>query len=136
METKHLTPILNVSSVDDSVRWFAKLGWKTSFTWGEPTSFGGVVNGDVEIFMCLDGQGSRGKGNNTATFGTQGDESADKGVWIALWVDNVDDVYKECIDNDIEVTFIPTDMPWNVREMHMRHPDGHVFRVSHAINHN
>ncbi len=23
-----------------------------------------------------------------------------------------------------------SNMPWNVREMHLRHPDGHVFRVS------
>src|SRR5881396_1649292 len=31
------------------------------------------------------------------------------------------------------VTFPPTDMPWNVREMHLRHTDGHVFRVSKGI---
>ena len=30
----------------------------------------------------------------------------------------------------LDVTFPPTDMPWNVREMHIRHPDGHVFRIS------
>ena len=24
----------------------------------------------------------------------------------------------------------PTDEPWGVREMHVRHPDGHVFRIS------
>jgi hypothetical protein len=24
-------------------------------------------------------------------------------------------------------------MPWNVREMHVRHPDGHVFRISRGI---
>jgi hypothetical protein len=24
-------------------------------------------------------------------------------------------------------------MPWNVREMHLRHPDGHVFRVSEGL---
>jgi hypothetical protein len=24
-------------------------------------------------------------------------------------------------------------MPWNVREMHVRHPDGHIFRFSQAI---
>jgi len=24
-------------------------------------------------------------------------------------------------------------MPWNVREMHVRHPDGHVFRVGKGI---
>jgi hypothetical protein len=29
--------------------------------------------------------------------------------------------------------FEPADMPWNVREMHIRHPDGHVFRVSQGI---
>ena len=33
----------------------------------------------------------------------------------------------------LEVTFPPTDMPWNVREMHLRHPDGHVFRVSRGF---
>jgi hypothetical protein len=24
-------------------------------------------------------------------------------------------------------------MPWCVREMHVRHPDGHVFRISQGI---
>jgi hypothetical protein len=33
----------------------------------------------------------------------------------------------------LEVTWPPTDMPWNAREMHVRHPDGHVFRVSQGI---
>jgi hypothetical protein len=27
------------------------------------------------------------------------------------------------------VTLLPTDVPWKVREMHLRHSDGHVFRV-------
>jgi hypothetical protein len=27
----------------------------------------------------------------------------------------------------------PTDMPWNVREMHVRHPDGHVFRIGREL---
>jgi len=24
-------------------------------------------------------------------------------------------------------------MPWNVREMHVRHPDGHVFRIGKGL---
>ena len=24
-------------------------------------------------------------------------------------------------------------MPWNVREMHVRHPDGHVFRIGQGL---
>ena len=30
----------------------------------------------------------------------------------------------------IEVAWPPTDAPWNIQEMHVRHPDGHVFRRS------
>ena len=33
----------------------------------------------------------------------------------------------------LERTFPPTDMPWNVREMHLRHPDGNVFRVDRGF---
>jgi len=44
------------------------------------------------------------------TFGEEGDQQADKGVWMSIWVDDV-----------------------AVREMHVRHPDGHVFRISRGI---
>ena len=46
---------------------------------------------------------------------------------MSVWVDDVDAVYRHCIDQNLEVTWPPTDMPWHVREMHVRHPDGHVF---------
>ena len=52
---------------------------------------------------------------------------------MSIWVDDVDEIYRRCLERDIEVTWPPTDMPWNVREMHVRHPDGHVFRISRAI---
>src|ERR1051326_8516395 len=31
--TSGVTPILNVSSVDDSIAWFARLGWTRTFDW-------------------------------------------------------------------------------------------------------
>ena len=71
----------------------------------------------------------RGKGSAKLTFGPDGDQSADKGAWICILVDDVDAVYQHCLAQGIEVTFPPTDMPWHLREMHVRHPDGHVFRI-------
>lgn len=133
MRAEGLTPILNVSDIEQSFRWFEKLGWTRSLEWGDPMDFGSVRSGDHEIFLCLDGQGGRGKGTQTATFGTADNESMDKGVWMSVWVNDVDEVYRECVDHQIEVTFKPTDLPWKVREMHIRHPDGHVFRVSCGI---
>jgi catechol 2,3-dioxygenase-like lactoylglutathione lyase family enzyme len=133
MDAKGLTPILNVSDLRASVAWFAKLGWRECWSWGDPPGFGAVGSGTCEIFLCEDGQGGRGRGANTRTFGAPGDERADKGAWMTIWVEDVDAVHRECLANGVEVTFPPTDMPWNVREMHVRHPDGHVFRVSRGF---
>jgi uncharacterized glyoxalase superfamily protein PhnB len=52
---------------------------------------------------------------------------------MSIWVDNVDTIHKHCLDQSFAVTWPPTDEPWGVREMHVRHPDGHVFRISKGI---
>ena len=31
------------------------------------------------------------------------------------------------------IAWPPTDMPWGVREMHVRHPDGHILRIGTAL---
>lgn len=134
MNAKHITPILNVSDIQSSFAWFEKLGWKKLWQWGNPPTFGGVGSGVAEIFLCQGAQGGRGKGTNGSTFGPDGDETADKGVWMSVWVDNVDQVHNDCLAAGLDVTFPPTNMPWNVREMHVRHPDGHVFRVSKGLS--
>ncbi|HEX2163546.1 MAG TPA: bleomycin resistance family protein [Thermoanaerobaculia bacterium] len=133
MDAKGLTPILNVSDLAESFAWFERLGWRKRWEWGDPPDFGAVGAGACEIFLCRDGQGGRGRSPVTATFGPGGSESEDQGVWMSVWVGDVDEVHRRCLEQEIEVAFPPTDMPWRVREMHVRHPDGHVFRISRGI---
>jgi Glyoxalase/Bleomycin resistance protein/Dioxygenase superfamily. len=116
MLAKHVTPILNVSNVTDSIKWFEKFGWSKAWDYGEPPTFGAVCSGEVEIFLCEDDQGGR-------------DEH---GTWMSIWVDNVDEIHKHCVDKGIIVSMPPVDEPWGVREMHVKHPDGHTFRISQA----
>lgn len=134
VNAKAITPILNVSDLSASFAWFEKWGWKKLWDWGAPPTFGAVGSGECEIFLCKGAQGGRGRGTNTTTFQQQGDEEADKGIWMSIWVEDVDAVHSQCVDAGLEVTFRPTNMPWNVREMHLRHPDGHVFRVSRGLH--
>lgn len=111
-----LTPVLNVSSLEDSFDWFQRWGWAKIWDYEDipgVKTFGAVGNGTVEIFLCRDCQGGRG----------------DSGSWLSVWVDNVDDIFAQCQRESVEVTQPPTDEPWGVREMHVRHPDGHTFRV-------
>jgi hypothetical protein len=45
----------------------------------------------------------------------------------------VDAVHELALRNGIMVTCPPTDMSWGMRECHIRHPDGHTFRVGAGL---
>lgn len=131
MEIKGLTPILNVSNIVESFAWFEKLGWQKGWDWGDPPAFGGVCNGKSEIFLCQGGQGSRG-GPMPQFVGDDGTG----GVWMSWWLESpaaVDAAHELALKHGLTVTMPPTDEPWNVREFHLRHPDGHTFRVSAGL---
>src|SRR5690349_10421890 len=113
MKLEGLTPILNVSNIVETFEWFEKLGWQKGWDWGDPPTFGAVCNGKSEIFLCQGAQGSRG-GPMPKFVG-------------------VDEAYQLALKHGMTVTMPPTDEPWNVREFHLRHPDGHSFRVGAGL---
>jgi catechol 2,3-dioxygenase-like lactoylglutathione lyase family enzyme len=127
MDVSFLTPILNVSDMAASFAWFEKLGWKKLWDWGTPPTFGAVGSGKVEIFLCLGAQGSRG--GPVPKF-TGDDETG--GVWMSWFLGSpaeVDAAHALALQHGMTVTHPATDEPWGVREFHLRHPDGHTFRV-------
>lgn len=134
MIAHRLSPILNVSNIQQSFEWFQKLGWKKGWEWGSPATFGGVCSGACEVFLCENAQGGRGKSDVKMTFGVEGSDAAEKGVWMSIWVDDVDAIHQRCLEQQLDVTWPPTDMPWGMREMHVRHPDGHVFRIGRGMD--
>jgi uncharacterized glyoxalase superfamily protein PhnB len=122
MKLRGLTPVLNVSDVPASLAWFEALGWERGFVWddeggmhsSEPT-FASIRSGDdAEIFLCRDGQGARP-------------------VWMSWFLPSrseLDAAYARAVELGYEISLEPTDEPWGMREFHLRHPDGHTFRVS------
>lgn len=148
MSVQSVTPILNVSNVGDSFEWFEKLGWKRGFSWNQggmigegeaalganehgPAGFGSVCSGQGQIFLCCGAQGSRGTINPKFP----GDDATD-GVWMSWWMESVadvDDLHTKATAAGMTITFPPTNEPWGVREFHLRHPDGHTFRVSAGL---
>ena len=130
-----VTPILNVSHVPSSIEWFEGLGWRRGFTWNDggviggaelkdahgEAHFGSVCAVNAQIFLCKDGQGGKGE----------------SGMWISWWIENkgsLDRLYDEVVRGGHEVTRPIADEPWGVREFHLRHPDGHTFRISSGID--
>jgi uncharacterized glyoxalase superfamily protein PhnB len=145
MQVKGITPILNVSDVAASLRWFEALGWKRGFTFNQngmiadaadadahgPAGFASVCAGEGQIFLCHDGQGLRG--GKPPRFDGDDDQGA---TWMSLWVPtpaDVDAAHALALELGVTVLWPPTDEPWGVRECRLMHPDGHVFRVSSGL---
>jgi len=145
MQLKGLTPILNVSDVRASREWFAQLGWERGFAWNAggmianngdanafgPAHFGAMSSGSFEIFLCQDGQGSR---DGRAPRGEGDDDTG--GVWMSWWLASpaeVDALHERAQQLGATISREPRNEPWGVREFHLRHPDGHTFRVSAGL---
>lgn len=125
------TPILNVRSIPESCAWFAQVGWRRLWDWGDPPTFAAVGSGKAEIFLCQDCQGARGGPPSREPWDNQAGST-----WMSWWLQSpaaVDQFYEHATALGVSAPFPPTDMPWHVRECHIRHPDGHIFRVSAGL---
>ena len=55
-------------------------------------------------------------------------------TWLSLVVDNVDEYYDLIKDTDAKILSKPNTKEWNMREMLVACPDGHIIRIGHNIN--
>ena len=107
---EEITPILNVRDVATSIRYYIeRLGFTTSWEWGDPPTFGAVRRDGLEVQFCYDGQGC-------------------PGTWISIWVSDVDELYEDLVRLGAEIRQPPTNFEWGVREVNVADPDGHRIR--------
>lgn len=106
-------PILYSKNVSESLAYFIeKLKFENKWEWDPSASFGGVYRGEVEIFFCKDDQGH-------------------PGTWLSLMVDNVDEYFESIKDHGAKIISRPDSKEWNIREMLVECPDGHILRIGH-----
>jgi Glyoxalase/Bleomycin resistance protein/Dioxygenase superfamily len=113
MKFKKAIPILYATDVSESIAYFTEqLKFENKWEWDEPATFGGVSKEDVEIFFCKNDQG------NPST-------------WLCIAVDNVDEYYELIKDSEVKILSKPDTKEWNMREMLVECPDGHIIRFGH-----
>lgn len=115
MHFEKSNPILWSSDIRRSLKYYVDvLGFSESWDWGDPVDFGGVVKDDVEIYFCLNNQGS-------------------PGTWIAIIVENVDAYHEMIKSKGAKVLVEPVSREWFMREMMVEDPDGHIIRFGQRI---
>jgi uncharacterized glyoxalase superfamily protein PhnB len=53
--------------------------------------------------------------------------------WFLPGHEELDAAYARACELGYEIAIVPTEEPWNIREFHLRHPDGHTFRIGCEI---
>ena len=110
-----VVPILYSTNVARSLTYYVEqLAFDDKWEWDNPTTFGGVSKDCVRLFFCLKDQGS-------------------PGTWVAINVDNVDEYYETIKARGAKILWPPGDKEWNMREMLVEDPDGHIIRFGHGI---
>ena len=132
MHAKGLTPILNVSDIGQSFAWFEKLGWKKLWDWGDPPGFGAVGSGECEIFLC---QGAKEAAATAASNRPSARAAARRPTRASGcrsgWTTSTPSTGTAWSRASTSPSPRPT-CP-GASGMHLRHPDGHVFRISQGI---
>lgn len=88
------------------------LGFEEKWEWDNPATFAGVAKDSVEIFFCKQDMGH-------------------PGTWLCIVLDDVDAYYEQIKEKGAEILAPPVSREWNMREMLVKDPDGHMIRFGH-----
>lgn len=115
MQFEKSITILYSQDISASIAYYTEqLGFDIKWEWDTPPTFGGVGRNEVEIFFCKQGQGN-------------------PGTWLCIVLDNVDEYYESIKDKGAKIISPPESKEWNMREMLVEDPDGHIIRFGHRI---
>lgn len=136
-----VSPVINVSDVLTSVRWFEALGWTRGDLYNAggklpagrdsddsgPATYAMIHFGHGQIFLSWDSQGLRGGVPPAA--GSGDDVGATWEIWWVGTPAEVDEMHRRAVAAGVLVVSPPEVKPWQQYELRIAHPDGHVFRI-------
>jgi len=104
---EHAEPILRVSDMRASVRYYTEVLGFVNAEWGSD-DFTAVLRDGAAIYLCRAAQGQAG-------------------TWAWIGVEDVTSLYREYLQSGARVRHSPRNYPWAL-EIHVEDPDGHVLR--------
>lgn len=113
------TPIFACADVDSTLKYYKEvLGFDSTWTWGEPPTFGGASCMGVSIMFSLQPDLAQIVGGHQH--------------WIK--VDDADTRYEEHLSRGAKVVSAIEDRPWGVREYVLEDPNGYHLRFAGPLS--
>ncbi|PTX43510.1 putative enzyme related to lactoylglutathione lyase [Christiangramia gaetbulicola] len=109
----HSAAILPVSDLPKSIDFYTKkLGFEKTFEWGEPMYYAVVRKGGVGIHLTKRSDGGKPSRYHRALY---------------IFVNNIDDVYKQCKDEQIKIVNDIEDRDYKMKDFDIEDPDGFII---------
>ena len=105
---EHINPILNVTDMARSLRFYVGVLGFENAEWGND-GFTCVSRDGQSIYLCKGGQGHAG-------------------MWIWMGIEDVRSMHDHLLANGVKIPKGLTKESWAL-EMHVEDPDGHVLRM-------
>ena len=95
---RNASAIINVEDVGATLRWYQdQLGLQVEFAWGDPVVHGGIVAGATTFHF------------------SQGEPTGPTTAYMTLYVNDLDRLFADISDREVEVVQPPQVMPWGMR---------------------
>ena len=104
---EHAEPILRVSDMGRSLRYYVDVLGFTNADWGG-SDFTCVTRDGASVYLCEGDQGQ-------------------PGTWVWVGVEDVEPLYQVYLASGATILHPPENFPWAC-EMKVKDPDGHVLR--------
>lgn len=115
VECEQVHPALVVSDIPAAAEFYTrKLGFKLTFTWGDPPTFAGVNLGNVQMFL-------------------QKGAPDPKGCTVSFIVGNADELYEFHRDNGVEIATPIDDRDYGIRDYGVRDLHGYYLSFGHHL---
>ena len=122
MKNKHfykITPYLPVIDLKETLAFYRdQLGFSGEWTAGAPLPVGGIQRDDLRLIFQQHPAYTRMVNTDSESFE------------LILFVENVDDIYREYESKNIRFVSGLVDRPWGIREFIIQDPNGYWLRIS------
>jgi len=132
MLAKRLTPILNVST-SNRVSLVREARVEEGLGLGQSADVWGRLFRRVRDLPVPERPGWSRQGRWQDDVGPSGEETARQGVWMSIWVEDVDAVHRHCLEQGLEVTWPPTTCRGRFARCTCGTPTGTSVRISRGI---
>ena len=111
-------PVLPVDNAVETVRFYEdELGFKTSFSHGDPPFYVILKRGGVSVHLS-----------------EREDQSTEiEPCHVYISVSDVDAVYQACLSKNLEIATAPEDQDYGIREFDLIDPNGHFLTFGQDI---